>query len=140
VASYDAFDSAPFTETTTEGRCKFLDLSVPIYHLKSYDWVISIEVAEHIPKTFESVFLDKVCRHAEEGVILSWAVPGQGGHSHINNQPIEYVIKQTKNRGFEIDQALCKEIKTEASFSWLRSNLNVLVMHFIKCVMGSQIH
>jgi len=100
-------------------------LSVPIYHLNSYDWVISMEVAEHIPKAFESVFLDNVCRHAEEGVILSWAVPGQGGHSHINNQPIDYVIKQMKNRGFEIDQALSKEIKTKASFSWLKSNLNV---------------
>ncbi len=125
MASYDAFDGAAFTETTTEGRCKFLDLSVPIYHLNSYDWVISMEVAEHIPKTFESVFLDNVCRHAEEGVILSWAVPGQGGHSHVNNQPIEYVIKQMKNRGFEIDQALSKEIKTKASLSWLKSNLNV---------------
>jgi hypothetical protein len=39
------------------------------------------------------VYLDNIFRHAKEGIILSWAVPGQGGLSHINNKPIEYVLK-----------------------------------------------
>ncbi len=125
MASYDAFDGAPFTETATEGRCKFLDLSVPIYHLNMYDWVISFEVGEHIPKAYEAMYLDNICRYAREGIILSWAVPGQGGHSHVNGQPFEYIVKQMEMRGFEIIPDFSKEIKENSVASWLRSNLNV---------------
>jgi hypothetical protein len=38
------------------------------------------------------VYLDNIFRLAKEGIILSWAVPEQGGLSHINNKPIEYVL------------------------------------------------
>jgi hypothetical protein len=38
---------------------------------------------------------------AKEGIILSWAVPGQGGLSHINNKPIEYVTKVMRDNGFK---------------------------------------
>ena len=37
VLSYDAFDGAPYVESTTNNNVKFLDLSVPIYHLQKYD-------------------------------------------------------------------------------------------------------
>jgi hypothetical protein len=40
---------------------------------------------------FKSVYLDNVFRHAREGIILSWAVPGQDGLSHVNNKPLDYV-------------------------------------------------
>ena len=76
---YDAFDGSPYTETNTNGRVKFLDLSVPIYHLDKYDWVISIEVAEHIPKEFENIYLNNLVKHAKEGIIISWASEGQKG-------------------------------------------------------------
>jgi hypothetical protein len=45
--------------------------------------IISLEVAEHIPEKYEAVYLDNIFRHAKEGIILSWAVPGQIGLSHI---------------------------------------------------------
>ena len=125
VASYDAFDGAPFTETATEGRCKFLDLSVPIYHLNMYDWVISMEVGEHIPKASAAVYLDNITRYAKEGIILSWALPNKGGHSHVNEQPFEYVVEQMKMRGFEINPDLSKEIKENSEFLWLKIGLNV---------------
>ena len=54
VASYDAFDGAPFAKETTEGRVEFLDLSVPVYHFNQYDWVLSLEVTEHIPIKYEA--------------------------------------------------------------------------------------
>lgn len=128
VASYDAFDGAPFTENTTEGRCQFLDLSVPFYHLEDkYDWVISTEVAEHIPKPFEKNYLDNIARYAKQGVILSWAKLGQGGHSHVNNQDLSYVKEQMQARGFVLDQKLSDEIKKHSTLSWLIDNLNVYV-------------
>ena len=55
----------------------FLDLTLPQYGLPLYDWVMSLEVAEHIPQDYEAIFIDNIVRHAREGVVLSWAVPGR---------------------------------------------------------------
>jgi tryptophanyl-tRNA synthetase len=106
VNCYDAYDGAPYVEITTENSVKFLDLSLPIYHLpQTYDWIVSLEVAEHIPAEFESVYLDNLVRHAKEGIILSWAKLGQGGYSHVNNRDIEYIKHQLSIRKFKFDKA-----------------------------------
>ncbi len=67
-----------------------------------YDWVFSIEVAEHIPKTYEQIYIDNLVRH---GIILSWAVPKQEGHGHVNNQDFAYIEEQLINRAFKLDNA-----------------------------------
>jgi tryptophanyl-tRNA synthetase len=41
-----------------------MDLSIPQYGIRQYDWIISLEVAEHIPKKYEAVYLDNIFRHA----------------------------------------------------------------------------
>ena len=100
LKSYDAYDGAPFAEDTTNGRVRFLDLSVPIYHLKEYDWVVSVEVAEHIPAEFETIYVENLVRHAKEGIILSWSRIGQGGLSHVNNRDPDYVKMKLETYGF----------------------------------------
>ena len=127
VQLYDAFDGAPFCEETSEGRVKFLDLTAPQYGLPIYDWIISLEVAEHIPNKSESVYLDNIARHCREGIVLSWAVPGQGGLAHINNRPLEYVLKVMDERGFKIDKKSSKLLQDSSSFQWLSQNTNVFV-------------
>ncbi|KAK7004434.1 hypothetical protein BgiMline_005954, partial [Biomphalaria glabrata] len=54
---------------------KFLDLTSPQYDVPIFDWVLSIEVGEHIPPQYEDTYLDNLARHAREGLILSWASP-----------------------------------------------------------------
>ena len=125
VISYDAFDGAPFAELTTDNRVKFLDLSVPVYHLNLYDWIISVEVAEHIPKEYEHIYLDNIVRFAKEGVILSWAKIGQGGLAHINNQNFSYVKEQMEKRGFKHDEKDSFYLKSKCSTSFFKENLNV---------------
>ena len=125
VLSYDSFDGAPFAELTTNNNVKFLDLSVPIYHLDQYDWVISLEVAEHIPEKFESVYLDNLARHSREGIILSWAAIGQGGHSHINNRDFPYVKAKMEERKFIHDNTSSFYLKSQSSFDWFKNNINV---------------
>ena len=127
VRKYDAFDGAPYTEETTDNEVKFLDLSVPVYHLPLYDWVISIEVAEHIPQEFEETFINNLTRHAKEGIILSWAVIGQGGRSHVNNKDLLYIKEQLEKRDFKLNEKLSKTLKDAADFEWLKNNLYVYV-------------
>ena len=125
VAGYDSFDGAPFVELTTNNNVKFLDLSVPIYHLSQYDWVISLEVAEHIPKASESIYLDNLVRHAKEGIVLSWARVGQTGHSHVNNQNFPYIKSRMEKRDFYFAENASKLLKRAATFDWFKNNINV---------------
>lgn len=125
VKVYDAYDGAPFCDTTSQGRVNFLDLTLPQYGLPVYDWIISLEVAEHIPSSFESVYIDNIVRHASEGIVLSWARPGQGGFQHINNRDIKYVIALFNGLGFYHDVKDSKTLQEGASVGWLKNNINV---------------
>ena len=125
VKIYDAYDGAPFSEETSKGRVQFMDLTVPQYGFPFYDWIISLEVAEHIPKKFETIYIDNLARHAKEGIILSWAVPGQAGLSHVNNRPLEYVVKVMGEQGFVLNLYASKLLQKASSIQWLQNNINV---------------
>ena len=73
--------------------------------LPKTSWVVSIEVGEHIPKSKESEFLDNLAYLANVGLIMSWAAPGQGGHGHINEQSLNYIIDEMAKRDFRYQEA-----------------------------------
>ncbi|KAL3864850.1 hypothetical protein ACJMK2_006500 [Sinanodonta woodiana] len=123
--TYDAYDGAPFCNDTSQGNVKFMDLTLYQYGLPLYDWVISLEVAEHIPSEFENVYINNINRHAREGVVLSWAVLGQGGYAHINNRPFEYVVEIMKKNGLHHDPKKSEVLKNAAKLKWLKDNVNV---------------
>ncbi len=102
----------------------FLDLSVPQFGLPLYDYVMSLEVGEHIPAKFESTFLDNLVRYAKIGIILSWAVPGQGGYAHVNNRPLTYVVAQMDQRGFSRNESLSVQMQKVSTYDWLRRKVN----------------
>ena len=62
VKRYDSYDGAPFSEENSSGAVRYLDLSVPQLWLGRYDWVVCLEVLEHVPAEFEAVVLDNVIR------------------------------------------------------------------------------
>jgi len=117
--------SVPGSRAWCCDQVRFLDLTLPQYWLPRYDWVLSMEVLEHIPAEFETVVLDNVDRAAAHGVVLSWAVPGQRGFHHVNNHPAEYVNKVMRKRGFRLDVKASRRLRDVAKFPWLRKNLMV---------------
>ena len=84
--SWRGYDGAGNVENFTHGRVQWFDATDAA--LDSIDgiadWVISLEIAEHIPVNATDAFVDLLARHSRYGVLLSWATPGQGGHGHIN--------------------------------------------------------
>ena len=125
LAVYEAYDGAPFAESVSSGNVKFLDLSVPQYGIPIYDWIVSLEVAEHIPKKYESTFLSNLARHAKTGIILSWARPSQQGYGHVNGRDIEYVLDKMNELGFERNLEDSQLLQSHCSFLWLEKNINV---------------
>lgn len=65
-----------------------------------YDVAISTEVAEHLPQSCADRFVDLLTRLSDR-IVLTAAVPGQGGRDHVNEQPHEYWIEKFADRGFE---------------------------------------
>ena len=80
---------------------KYFDISKPLGDsVPIFDWVVCLEVGEHVPAQNQQVVLDNIVKHATSGILLSWAVPGQGGNGHVNERPNAWVISQMKERGF----------------------------------------
>ena len=103
-----------------------MDLSEPFDLNKKFDVVMSLEVAEHLPKKYEEIYVDNLIKHTNGWLIISWAVPGQGGKGHFNEQPGEYVLKLFEDKGFshrdEYSQYLRNSI---TSLPWFKNTIFV---------------
>ncbi len=121
----DGFDGNPNTEALTNGLCKVLDLSLTFDSKKKYDWIMSLEVGEHIPKEFEGSFLWNLHNNNTQGIVLSWAIPGQGGNGHFNEQSNEYIKDKFKALGYENDLEAEKFLREKATHWWFKNTIMV---------------
>jgi hypothetical protein len=121
----DAFDGNPNTHILTNGIASTLDLSKEFDLQKTYDCVLTLEVGEHIPKEYESIFLENICKHASRFTVLSWAVEGQGGDGHVNCKNNDYIIEQMKLRNFNYDLEKSNFLRKYSSVSWFKNTIMV---------------
>lgn len=81
------YDGAGNVEEVTRGFVRFFDLSLPM-SLPRADWVLSLEVGEHLPHALEPTYLRNIHAHNCKGVIISWAGRSRGpGTSTITINP-----------------------------------------------------
>lgn len=99
------------------------DLSKPIQTEKGT--VLCFEVAEHIPQEYEDIFLQNVVNASTGLVIISWAVKGQGGHGHVNEQDSEYVISKFKQLGFEFNELWSNDLRAGSALWWFKQSIYV---------------
>lgn len=116
------YDGNPNTSKISNGLCGVADLTKK-QNFDKVDWVLSLEVGEHVPKESEDVLLDNICSHSTKGVILSWAVPGQPGDGHINCQSNEYVVNKMLSKGFAIDWDLSFKLRENATLWWFKNTV-----------------
>lgn len=95
-------DGNPNTPKLTDGYGKVADLTEP-QDFGMFDWVLSLEVGEHIPQEFQNIFIDNLDKHNKYGIVLSWAVRGQGGDGHVNCLNNDEVIELMTERGYIYD-------------------------------------
>lgn len=123
VRAYDGTGGDPIP------MIELLDLSanqgLPDDFLPVFDWVNSLEVGEHIPPEFQENFLNTVTSRARKGLVLSWAVPGQGGHGHLNERPNDWVIRAVEQRGFKYQPEISQLLRRIPSFGWFQNTLMV---------------
>lgn len=82
-----------------------------------HDLCISMEVAEHLPKSSAEAFVEKLCA-ASRLVLFSAAVKGQSGPSHVNEQPQSYWIGLFRDAGYECLDVIRPSIWMNGSIKW----------------------
>ncbi|CAG2257886.1 unnamed protein product [Mytilus edulis] len=117
------------TETGGEHMTDMTLVKALAYFLKIKALAASVTVLVHTREKFLNLG-----SHAKEGIILSWAVPGQGGLSHINNQPLQHVVDVMEKNGFTIDQSISKVLQDSAELPWIKSNFEIQNSDIIKHV------
>lgn len=75
------------------------DLSKPLRLDRSFDMVVCLEVAEHLPESRARGLVSDLISLAP-CVLFSAAVPGQGGVHHINEQYLPYWVKLFQSQGY----------------------------------------
>lgn len=68
---YTAYDGAVNVVNYTNGFVQWTDLSLPL-NLVTSEWVLSLEVGEHIPSKYEGFYIHNIHRHNCKGIVLSW--------------------------------------------------------------------
>ncbi|MBS0620863.1 MAG: methyltransferase domain-containing protein [Verrucomicrobia bacterium] len=123
--SCEAYDGNPATPLLTAGLGKTLDLAEPFDLHKRFDWVLCLEVGEHIPKAHETTLLENLIRHSEKGILLSWALPGQGGVGHVNEEENRYIEERLTSYGYDRDLIAEEKLRAAASWWWFRNTVMV---------------
>lgn len=84
----------------------------------TFDVVISMEVAEHLPHKVARRYVDLVTRLSSV-IVFTAAPPGQGGNDHVNEQSPSYWIRKFRAAGFLHDEGLSRRWRE----SWRDGNL-----------------
>ena len=126
--SVRAIDGAPGVADMTGGLVHTADLTQEL-RLGAADWVLCLEVAEHILRAFEDKFLANLHAHNRRGIVLSWS-DNIGGNGHVNIRDNAWVVKRIGAMGYDHDPVAEGALRHSVSdIHWFRSTLMVFRRH-----------
>jgi SAM-dependent methyltransferase len=103
---------------------------------RDYDMCLCLEVAEHLPETLADLFVARLVGVAPT-VFFSAALPGQGGHGHINCQPKEYWEHKFAAHNYVLDTeataAFRSFLLSGYHLGWLANNVQIFRQYGAVC-------
>jgi hypothetical protein len=108
--AYRGFDGAGNVENVTKGFVRFFDLTTNLALGRS-DWVMSIEVGEHVSHRYEEQLIRNLHAHNCRGIVLSWAKLFQQGVAHVNCHSESYLRALFQELGYRLDEKRTAEIR-----------------------------
>lgn len=124
---WDAYDAALNIELYTRGYVGYLDVCDPFPeewdYPRGWDWIVSIEMAEHIPGHCEENFL-RLLKQANSGIVLSWSakfIPDV----HGNAKPFPKVVALVEKLGFRRNAEWQDRLRAAATRGFLKSGMTV---------------
>ena len=89
-----------------------MDISRPFNLGVTFDLILSLEVAEHLPEIAAEDFVSSLILHGNN-ILFSAAIPNQGGQNHLNEQWPTYWAEKFKIRGYEAYDIIRPHIWTD---------------------------
>ena len=123
-SQYMAFDGATNVESFTNRFVKHANLALK-EQLPVADWVLSLEVGEHIGNYMENLYIENLHNSNRKGIVLSWAILGQSGNHHVNNHSPEYIMHRFTSIGYSLDEALTWELRKNSTYPWFHKSIYV---------------
>lgn len=127
VRDYIGVDDAAVKDSLLFDQSRFVpaDLTKPLELGRSFDLVISVEVAEHLPATAAETFIASLAALGD-CVLFSAAIPGQGGPGHVNLQWPAYWSPLFRDHSFLPADLLRRHFWNDERIAWwYRQNLVV---------------
>ena len=108
-----------------ENKFQSHDLRNPFSLGRTFDLLLCLEVAEHLPESCADQFIETLCSHSRV-IVFSAAIPWQGGQNHLNEQWSEYWRQKFRSHGYSrLDFIRPKIWNNETVDVWYRQNLFV---------------
>ena len=92
-----------------------------------FDLVMSIEVAEHIPRDKHDFLFDFLVAHTSSWIVFSGARVGQGGHGHIAERHEEDWKSEFLKRGMVFQEELSRQIRLACNERNVNHRKNLMV-------------
>merc|ERR1711865_81770 len=115
-------------EHVTKGVVAPANLAESVALGRTFDNVMCIEVAEHIPAEHTGIFLANLEALATKRVVLSWSPPLQAGVGHVNGKTEAEVVEllTMHTRSLEVDLELTGRVRAAAQIPYIAKSLLVL--------------
>ena len=117
------YDGDHMTKSTA--YCTWVDLTRSDFGFPIHDFLFTLETAEHIPKLYESTFIENCDASNRHGIVVSWS--NGIGHGHVNCRN-SYDIKDIFfELGYKCDSEGTMMISKEVTAPWVRERSSVYV-------------
>ena len=131
VSSYLGIDGVPGITSKLEqaaappgAHVDYANICDPLLKVPTHDWVLSLEVGEHLPNFCLSTYMALLDRSNRQGVILTWS-QHTSGVCHVNSRGRTEVIQMMEFIGYGVDTRLSLRGMHRATYSWFKHNFLV---------------
>lgn len=109
--------------------CQYADFTLPINVREPFELILCLEVGEHIPQTYEDVFIQNLVNNSKKYILLSWAIPNQKGWGHVNCHTNKYVIERMRKYGYDYNLSTSAILRKTASLYWFKNTIMFFEKH-----------
>jgi hypothetical protein len=114
-----AFDGTARATEISAGKVLEVNLIERVELWRNFDWVLCLEVAEHVPREYASILLQNLKRHAAQGIVMSWSEDKEGiGHVNCLSQE-DFVATVERETGYRIDWAATNSIRKSCEIDYI---------------------